>query len=54
MTQKHEGKDKLVVYDGNGRTTLAVLKGRGKILAYVGRFVDERRQPEIIGYLLVY
>ena len=46
-TQKRiEGKDKLVVYDGNGRTTLAVLKGRGKILAYVGRFVDERRQPE--------
>lgn len=46
-TQKSiEGKDKLVVYDGNGRTTLAVLKGRGKILAYVGRFVDERRQPE--------
>lgn len=47
VTQKSiEGKDKLVVYDGNGRTTLAVLKGRGKILAYVGRFVDERRQPE--------
>lgn len=47
VTQKRiEGKDKLVVYDGNGRTTLAVLKGRGKILAYVGRFVDERRQPE--------
>lgn len=46
-TQKRiEGKDKLVVYDGNGRTTLSVLEGRGKILAYVGRFVDERRQPE--------
>lgn len=47
VTQKRiEGKDKLVVYDGNGRTTLAVLEGRRKILAYVGRFVDERRQPE--------
>lgn len=46
-TQKRiEGKDKLVVYDGNGRTTLVVLQGRRKILAYVGRFVDERRQPE--------
>mgnify|MGYP005851842837 CR=1 FL=1 len=47
VTQKRiEGEDKLVVYDGNGRVTLAVLEGRGKILAYVGRFVDERRQPE--------
>jgi hypothetical protein len=47
VTQKLiEGKDKLVVYDGNGRTVLAVLQGRKKISGYVSTFVVHDGLPK--------
>ena len=39
------GEDKMVIYDGNGRASMAKSEERKTILAYVGRFTDESRQP---------
>lgn len=47
VTQKEiEGVDKFVVYDGNNRINQALKQGESEIEAFVGRFADERRQPE--------
>ncbi len=46
VTQKRvNDEDKLVVYDGNGRVTLALLEGKTAIPAFVSRFQGESRQP---------
>lgn len=47
VTQKEvDGVDKLVVYDGNNRVNQAVKRGEATMVAFVGRFTDQRRQPE--------
>jgi len=46
VTEKEmDGEKKLVIYDGNGRVTVAVLQGKKEISAFVSRFVDEELRP---------
>lgn len=46
VTQKRvNGEDGMIVYEGNGRTSLAILEGKDKIEAYVGMFTGEAREP---------
>ncbi len=43
--KKWNGKVDLVVYDGNGRLNQAILNGKTKIIAWVGRFNDKTFRP---------